>query len=233
MSNIIENRYFFIIKKEKILFIAIDHNNVSLMSKEIFIQNYTTNNIFDLLDNFLKKNIIDLEKNLRNFVKKIFIIFEYDKFLVVKSSTKLNFKKVNFDYNQIKDSLTNIRNQFIKCSPEYEIIHMIVNEYQIDGIAKKNLPEHNEFENLIIQTDFICLEDQIVKKLKQIFLKYEISISKILCYDYLKNLNKHNNQGIVESANDSINQLNNNEFFMVKKELRKQGFFEKIFNFFG
>ena len=57
MSNIIENRYFFIIKKEKILFIAIDHNNVSLMSKEIFIQNYTTNNIFDLLDNFLKKNI--------------------------------------------------------------------------------------------------------------------------------------------------------------------------------
>ncbi len=233
MSNIIENRYFFIIKKEKILFIAIDHKNVSIMSKEIFIQNYTTNNIFDLLESFLKKNIIDLEKNLRNFIKKIFIIFEYDNFLVVKSSAKLNFKTVNFDYNQIKDSLTNIRNQFNKCSPEYEIIHMIVNEYQIDGVTMKNLPENNEFENLIIQIDFICLEDQVVKNLRQIFLKYQISISKILCYDYLKNLNKHNNQTIVESANDSINRLNNNEFFMIKKRSRKQGFFEKIFNFFG
>ena len=35
-------------------------------------------------------------------------------------------------------------------------------------------------ENLVIQVKFICLKDQIVNDLKEIFFKYQISVKKFL-----------------------------------------------------
>ena len=84
-----------------------------------------------------------------------------------------------------------------------------------------------------IQVNFICLEDQIVDNLKRIFSKYQISIDKILNYEYLQNLNNYNNENIVKLANDNINGLNVNEVFISRKILKNHSFFERFFNFFN
>ena len=95
------------------------------------------------------------------------------------------------------------------------------------------LPEDIDSENLVIQVNFICLEDQIVDSFKKIFSKYQISINKIFSYDYLINLNNYNGKNIVKVANDNINGLNVNEVFIARKILKNNGFFEKFFNFFN
>ncbi len=228
-----QNRHFLIIKKEKILFIAFDSVKGSILTKEIFIQDYSIDNIYYLVESFLEKNIFQIEKDLKIFIKKIYIIFESDSFFLVGSSIKCNFKKINFNNSQIKDSLIDIRNQFNKYSPGYTTIHMIINRYIINGVTYKVLPENIDSENLVIQVDFICLEDEIVEKFKKIFSKFQISINKILCHEYLKNFNNHESKNIVKVANDNLNGLNVNEVYIAKKTSKNKGFFEKFFNFFN
>ncbi len=228
MNNKFENRYFLIIKKNKLLFTAYNFTKGNIFTKEIFIGDHSINNIYYLLENYLEKNIFKIEKDLKSFVEKIYIVFESDSFFEVQSSIKHNFNN-----NKIKDSLVDIRNQFYKYSPGYEIIHMIINKYIINGATYNFLPEDFHNQNLVIEINFICLEDKIVSKMKKIFSKYQISISKILSYEYLKKFNNYNGENIVKVANENINQLNDNEVFIVKKIEKNQGFFEKFFNFFN
>ena len=233
MDNKFENRYFLLIKKQKILFTAFDPIKGPILTKEISIEDYSMNKIYYLLENFLEKNIFEIEKDLKNFIKKIYIIFENDSFLVAGSSMKYNFKKLNFNRSKIKDMLADIRNQFNKHSPGYETIHMVINRYIINGDVYEVLPEDIDSENLVIQVDFICLKDQIVANFKKIFSKYQISINKILSYEHLKNLNENNSENIIKVANDNINGLNLNEVSIAGKISKNQGFFEKFFNFFS
>ena len=109
---------------------------------------------------------------------------------------------------------------------------MIINRFVINGDVYKILPKDIKNENMVIQVDFICLEDQITGNFEKIFSKYQISINKILSYEYLKNLDNHKNENITKVANDSLNGLNLNEVYLAKKILKNQGFFEKFFNFF-
>jgi len=233
MGNLDDYRYFLIIKKQKISFKSYNSINDSSLIKEILIENHSQKKIFNLLEKFLEKNIFKIEKELKNFIKKIYIIFESDTFFEVSTSIKHNLKGISFNHSQLNDALIDIKNQLIKHSQKYEIIHMTINKYIINGVAHDVLPKNINGDNLVTQVNFICLESETVKKLKKIFSKYEISINKILCYDYLKRLNNYSSENIIKIANDNINRLNENEVFIVKKMLKKQGFFEKFFNFFN
>ena len=232
MDNKSENRYFLIIKKQKILLTTFDQIKGPILIKEIFIDEYSINKIYYLLENFLKENIFKIEKDLKNFIKKINIIFESDSFFIVGSSIKHNFKKSNLNQDKIKETLIEIRNQFTKNSPGYETIHMVINKFVINGDVYKILPKNINNDNMIIQVDFICLEDQITGNFEKIFSKYQISINKIISYQYLKKLDNHKNENITKVANDNLNGLNVNEVYLAKKIFKKQGFFEKFFNFF-
>ncbi len=233
MSSSQDLRYFLIIKKKKFLFKTFDLTSGSLLVKETFIENYTIDNILDSLEKFLNKNIFEFEKELNNFIKKINIIFESDSFFEVEYSIKHNLKGINFNQGQFNDALIDIKNQLEKHSQKHEIIHMIISKYILNGVIHKSLPENIDGDNLVIQVNFICLENKIIENFKKIFSKYQISINKILCYRYLKSLNNYSSENITKIANDIINRQNSNEVFIVKKTLKNKGFFEKFFNFFN
>ena len=66
------------------------------------------------------------------------------------------------------------------------------------------LPDTVDSKNLIIEVDFIFLNNQIIKNLKKIFSKYQISVHQILSYEYLESLNNLNYKDITKVANDNI-----------------------------
>ncbi len=233
MSNRKDHQYFFIIKKQKILFKIFDPINGSSLIKETSVENSSKDHIFYLLEKFLETNIFKFEKELKNFIKKIYVIFESDTFFEVGSSIKHNLKGINFNYSQLNDALIDIKNQIEKHSQKCEIIHMVIKKYTINGVVNEILPENVEGDNLVTQVNFICLQNEDVENFRKIFSKYQISINKILCYEYLKSLNNFSSENIIQIANDTINGSNPNEVFIVKKTSKKQGFFEKFFNFFN
>ena len=227
-----ENQYFLLIEKKKISLIALDQNKELIPSREMNINNNSIDNIYFSLENFLEKNIFKIEKDYKNFIKKIYIIFESDNFVLVRTSIKHKSNKNNFNHEQIKESLTDIKNQLNKYSPEYKSIHMLISKFVIKGVDYNYLPENIDSNDLVIQVNFICLEKQILQNLKRIVSKYQISIEKILSYEYLKSTNNNDIINIIKLANNSINGNNVNEIFLVKKIPKINGFFEKFFNFF-
>ena len=233
MNNTLDHRYFLIIKKEKIFFRNFDPVNGFSFTKEVFVKNNSTEDIFFSLEKFLEKNIFEIEKKLKIFVKKIFIIFESDSFFEVGSSFKHNFKGINLNNSQLNDSLIDIKNQIEKYSQKYEIIHILINKYTMNGVEYNSLPDKQNIDDLVIQLNFICLDNKIIEKFEKIFLKYQISLSKILCYNYLQKLNNFSSENIIEIANQTIDGNNINEVLIIKKTSKKQGFFEKFFNFFN
>ena len=233
MDEKLENRFFLLIKKNKISFTIFDTVKGPNLIEEMLITDYSTEKIYNSLELFLDKNFLTIEKKLKNFVKKIYLIFENDNFFLAQSSIKFNLKKNDLNNSLIKDALASIRNEFKKYSPEYKIIHMIINNYIINGVSYKSLPKEVDSENLIIQVDFIFLHRQIIENFKKIFSKYQISMHKILCYEYLESLNNLNQENITKVANDNIDGSNFNEVFVAKKILKNKGFFEKFFNFFN
>ena len=48
--------------------------------------------IFNLIESFFEKNIFEIEKNLKNFIKEIYIIIESDIFFTAGSSVKYKLK---------------------------------------------------------------------------------------------------------------------------------------------
>ena len=232
MNNIEDYQYFLIIKKKIFSFQTYDPINGSSLIKEVIVDNYHSEDFFHLLEKFLEENIFKIEKELNNFIKKIFIIFESDSFIEVGSSIKHNLRGINFNHSQLNDTLIDIKNQLEKNSQKYEIIHMIINKYTLNGVVHKILPKKIDGDNLVIQVDFICLEKKIIENFKKIFSKYQISINKILCYSYLRSLNSLSSENISKIANETINGQNENEVLIVKKTLKNEGFFEKFFNFF-
>ena len=109
MNNIQECKYFLIIKKQKILFKIFDPINGSSLIKEMFLENYFPNDTYNLLEKFLEKNIFEIEKELKDFIKKIYIIFESDSFFEVGSSIRHNLKGISFNHGQLNDSLIDIK----------------------------------------------------------------------------------------------------------------------------
>ena len=233
MNDIYNTRYFVLLKKKKILFQALDSGNKVILKKEVSINDHSIKDVFDIIEDFLKRNIFEIEKDLKKFIKEIYIIFESDIFFIAGSSVKYKIQKADFVYDSIKDLLLETKNQFKKFSPRDEIIHMVIDKYILDGHILKVLPKDISSDNLVIQVNFVCLNNQIVSGFKKIFSKYQISVNKILSYDFLKGLDTQENVNIFELANYSINGLCENEVLITDIIQKKQGFFEKFFNFFN
>ena len=94
------------------------------------------------------------------------------------------------------------------------------------------MPENIKCDNLVIQVNFICLNNQIVNGFKKIFSKYQISVNKIFSYDFLNEINQ-DNDNIFDLADKAYEWINKNEVFITNKIQKNLGFFEKFFNFFS
>ena len=67
----------------------------NIYEKEFLIDNQLNCIDYQELDNFLKNNIFKIEKILDNFIKKIVIIIDLDKFFFIELSIKKRLWKSN------------------------------------------------------------------------------------------------------------------------------------------
>lgn len=233
MINTVDQRCFVLIGFKKISLTVLNSKKQFLYTKEVLIDDLSIEENFNTLDKFLNQNIFEIEKRLKSYIKEIFIIVDYENFFSVDLSFKHNFEGIQFNLDNMTNSLIDIKNQFKKTIVDYEILHMMINKYIVDGITYQFLPNNIDCNYLSLEIRFICLEDNIIKNLKKILSKYEISTSSILCYKYLKNFDSFANRDIFNTADKVLNGLNPNEIFLINKSIKNRGFFEKFFEFFN
>lgn len=233
MGDTNNHHYFLFLSAKKISFELIDLENKMSFSKEDKINNVSTKNNIKLLEDFLDNNIFEIEKKMNNYVKKINLIIDDKSFFSVNLSVKYNFKGLKFELSQIKGSLIELKNQFKNTIGKYEIIHILISKFIIDKVEYSFLPEGTNYNNLVLEIRFICLKNNLILDLKKVLSKYQIELSKIVCYEYLKEFQKSDSENIYNIAYNVLRGINPNEIILVTKTKKNVGFFERFFNFFN
>ena len=182
-------------------YLFISHNKISISVNEekSFKQIYYTEAIIqndknfleiNFLDNFLSHNIFELEKKINEFIKSVYIIVDLKNLFSLKVSMKKNSFENIINKKILAHLLIEAKNQCKKSLINNEIIHILIDNYKIDGREFLQLPENLECKNFSIDIQFICLPTEFVKDLENVLKRYQIIINKIVCANYVKNFLK-------------------------------------------
>ena len=233
MIKLKDHRYFLFIGPTNIKFEAIDVNNEIYFSKKNLIDNSSSVRNLNILENFFKNHIFNIEKNLNNYVKDIHLVVDHNDFLYVNLSMKYTSDGIKFNLNQLNSLLVELKNQFKNTIGNYEVIHMVINKFIVDGKTYSQLTEINDYNTIFLEIKFICLKKNIVENLKDVLSKYQIIVRNIICFEYLKGFEDFSERKSLIIAHKVLNGLNQNEIFFSNKNIKNISFFEKFFSFFN
>jgi hypothetical protein len=232
MNEILEFETYLSISRIKFgiyLFDTKKRNN--LYVKEITFKKTNFIN-YSHLKQFLDENVFRIEKLIGKFIENIFIIIDDEDIL----NTQIGIKQKNYQSSKSKvylqSSITNAKDLFKENYPDEKIMHIIINNYLIDGKNYDYLQDNLEYEQLNLVIQFKSISNEIVYNLNKILQNYQINIIKYLDGNYVKNFFNEDIE-ISKMAFDILNGCNVNEVMVVQKNTKKLGFFEKFFQLFS
>ena len=225
--------YLFLSPQKFIISCYNQQNKSKIFHEEIIIENLSNEINFDLLKNFLEKNIFKIEKNLKNFVEKVNLIIETNEFF----TTNVSVKKKNYGETISKKKviylLNESKNECRKTIGDRKIIHMLIDNYLIDDNYYSTLPEDTTCHFFSLDIRFICLSNTFIKNIEKTFKNYQILINQILSSEYVKNFSDNNEKDIFKTSSKIIDGFNENEVVLAPKKPKNKGFFEHFFNLFS
>jgi len=134
-------------------------------------------------------------------------------------------------YNDI--NLTEVKDLFKENYQEQTIMHMVINNYLVNGKNYSSFENGLNSDNLCLEVNFISISNDLVITFDKILEKYQIKISQYLNTNYVKNCFKDDNIELSEMAYKLRNGYNDNEVILVPKHIENKGFFEKFFQLFS
>ena len=225
--------YLYLNNTQYIIYVTDNKTNEKIYSEKLAIEENSTELKFRKMDEFLDSNILKIEKKLDSFIKDIYVILDSKEF----HSIKLSIKKNNYG-NPINSAtlihpLNNLKNLCQSNLQNEKIIHFLIEKYLIDNKFYKTLPENVNCNIFSLDTEFICLSKNLIENIEKILKKYHISLNQILSASYVEKFKDNTDNTIFTTASRIISGHNTNEVLLIGKINKKQGFFERFFNFFN
>ena len=225
--------YLYLNRNQFIIYVAEISTNEKIYSEKLVIEENSTELKFSKLDEFLSSNIFKIEKKLNSFVKDTYVILDTNEF----HSIKLSIKKDNYgnliNSEALIHPLNDLKNLCQSNLQNKKIIHFLIEKYLIDNKFYTTLPENVNCNIFSLDTEFICLSKNLIENTETILKKYHISLNQILSANYLEKFKDNTDNTIFTTASRIISGHNSNEILLIGKTNKKQGFFEKFFNFFN
>ena len=225
--------YLFIDSKKLVICVIEKKTFKVLFKEEKLLDDRNEDSHLNNLDNFLAKNILKIEKILKNFVKDIYIILDNKEFFPIEISIKKDHNGNSISQENLINPLNVLKNLCQFSFKDKKIIHMLIENYQIDGKDYSFLPENLKCNNFSLDIKFICLSKNVIENYELILKKYHILVNKILNAEYVRQFQNQKNSNIYTTASRIISGYNNNEISLVNKTLKNKGFFEKFFDLFS
>ena len=234
MSSDIQFETFLLVSNKKLSILVIRKFDLQkIYLEEIELSNNTNNIDFNGLNDFLDNNIFKIEKILKNFVKNIYLIIDFNNFF----SVKISIKKDNFgnqlSFNSLSHTLNEAKDLCRNTLDKKKIIHLIIENYVIDEKHFLKLPKNLKCRNFSLDLKFICLSDHLFKSFEQILKRYQISLKSVASFSYIKKFIDKKNLDIYNLSKKIVQGSFENEVLIVTKNNKKQGFFERFFNLFS
>ena len=233
MDDIKKSQFFILVGLKKIILTALNKDNQILLNKKLSLNDKDLNENLGSLKKFLDQNIIDTEKRLNTYIEEINLIIDYHDFISIDVSTIYNFSNKSKQSDNTSSYLLNIKNEVLKSTVNYDLVHMLITKFIVDGKDYLSISNINEHKNIFLEIKFICLKNNIIQDFKETFSKYEISINKVFDHSYVNSFREPNLDNIFDLADKLKKGHNQKEILLVEKPLKDGGFFNKFFNFFN
>ena len=225
--------YLYLNNTQYIIYVISKKTNEKIYSKKLVIEENYTELKFSKLDEFLEINIFKIEKKLNNFIKDIYVILDSKEFHSIKLSIKKDNNGNLINSEALIHPLSDLKNLCQSNLQNKKIVHFLIEKYLIDDKFYTNLPENVNCNIFSLDTEFICLSKNLIENIEKILKKYHISLNQILSASYLEKFKDDTDKNIFTTASRIISGHNSNEVLLIGKINKKQGFFERFFNFFN
>ncbi len=220
---------YLLFSKEKIaISVHKDDDFKNVYYKETFLDKKKLD--IDSLNNFLENNILEIERSLNDFIKNINLILESDDFLKISISLKKNNYEELINKEKLKRLLNEAKNECKKTIDNRKIVHMLIESYFIDKKVYKFFPDNLKCNFFSMDLSFICLSKEYYSQLEQILKNYQVSINKILQFNYVNSFSTQNQKNLFEMSKLLLDGFNENEVLIIPKETKNKGYFERFFN---
>ena len=225
--------YLYLNNTQYIIYVTDNKINEKIYSEKSAIEENSSDTNFSKLDEFLDSNILKIEKKLNSFIKDIYIILDSKEFHSIRLSIKKNNNGNLINSDALIHPLNDLKNLCQSNLQNKKIIHFLIEKYVIDNKFYTILPENVNCNIFSLDTEFICLSKNLIENIEKILKKYHIFLNQILSASYLEKFKDNNDNNIFTTANRIVSGHNSNEVLLTGKTNKKQGFFEKFFNFFN
>ena len=234
MQNNLDFQTFILVSPKKFVLTVTDLKNEIIFEKvyknthvdEIKEINYTA------LGDFLKKNIIEIEKRLKKFIETVHLIIEYENIYSINFSIKNKVDIISLDTKIVNELLVDAKSCCKDTLKDVDILHITIDQFYVDDDYYDVFPDKKKCKNLSIDLSFICLPNYVLKNIKKLLSKYKISVDKAFSHPYLKSFSNEKSKNIYEIAQKVMSGLNENEVSITNKSPKNRDFFEKFFEFF-
>ena len=232
MNEILEFETYLSISRIKFgIYLFDTKNRNNLYFKEITFKNTNFIN-YSHLKQFLDDNVFRIEKLIGKFIENIYIIIDDENILNIQIGIKQKNYQPSKSKVYLQSSITSAKDLFKENYPDEKIMHIIINNYLIDGKNYCYLQENLEYDQLNLVIQFKSISNENTYNLNKLLQNYQINIIKFLDGNYIKNFFNKDIE-VSKMAFDILNGCNVNEVIVVQKNNKKLGFFEKFFQLFS
>ena len=235
MSNSDIGDFYFGISNKKIYICFFEKGKNEYLNKVTFdIPDDLVNDLnFKIISDLLKVNIRKIEKKLGLFLNGGNISIQSKSNQSIKFSIKNIFDEKIIEKRVVTNLIQSEIQKFFNNDKKLFIAHIIINKYVIDDKVYNFLPTNIKFRKIILEIEFICLDKNLINKIKGLFNECKINLNKIVSYEYAKKfLDDSNDETMCLSAHKVLNGANQSEVYLQEEKSKKSNIFDTIFNFF-
>jgi len=145
----------------------------------------------------IQKVIASLEKSTNEYIDNIDLMVDSSKMISVEISVFKKIEELKLRQDDILFLIQEAKQQILKYYSNYNIAHIVINNYKIDNFDYSELPVEIDCQFISLDIIFICLPSELALSFKNIFSELNISINQIICSSYAKSINYKNNLDLI------------------------------------
>ena len=150
------------------------------------------------LESKIQNIITSLEKDSDEYINTVNLMIDSPKMLSVNISFSKRLDGSKLKKTNIQFLVQEAKQQILKHYTDYNIAHIVINNYKIDNVDYSYLPEDIKCNFISLDIFFICLPEKLVLYFKDIFSKFNILINQIICSSYAKSINYKNKLNLTD-----------------------------------
>ena len=165
----------------------IDNDNDAYFTEREFLKDNIS------LELKIKEIVNSLERDSNKYINSANLMIDSPKMLSISISLSKKLDGSKLKKENIKFLVQEAKQEILKYYTSYNIAHIIINNYKIDGIDYPFLPDKINCNFFSLDILFICLPIELVLNFKDIFSRLNILVDRIICTSYAKSIHYKSN----------------------------------------